>query len=163
MSSNNDLPETQEEAQRLGEKRYFNGLPCIHGHIAPRYTSNYRCTVCSRTLRKPVEKVKKINWGTVKITVVEYSDKDFEAPYFEGVRWAWKLTYPSGVFCTGASSQSHESLMETLNKSAQRYKEIGMSTTSVGTTFTVGKKKKVVFEDDDLFDQDSEEPLPPEY
>lgn len=41
------LPKTRAEAKRLGSNRYFTGLPCINGHIAPRGTS-YGCIVCDK-------------------------------------------------------------------------------------------------------------------
>jgi hypothetical protein len=42
------LRETREEAKRSGSKRYFDGKPCLHGHIAEHYTSNGSCIVCVR-------------------------------------------------------------------------------------------------------------------
>jgi hypothetical protein len=38
---------TRKIAMCAGEKRYFTGLPCTHGHIAERQTTNGRCVVCS--------------------------------------------------------------------------------------------------------------------
>src|ERR1700761_3086543 len=35
------------EAKALGLKRYFTGEPCKNGHVAERYTSGWRCIVCS--------------------------------------------------------------------------------------------------------------------
>lgn len=39
---------SREEAKRLGLKRYFNGQPCIRGHVAPRYVSVSSCTECGK-------------------------------------------------------------------------------------------------------------------
>jgi 5-methylcytosine-specific restriction endonuclease McrA len=43
-----DLPRTQREARALGQKFYFTGEPCIHGHLAPRWTCNTGCHECLR-------------------------------------------------------------------------------------------------------------------
>ena len=40
------LPRTRAEAKQVGAKQYFTGMPCKHGHIAPRYTKG-ECVVCS--------------------------------------------------------------------------------------------------------------------
>ena len=41
-----DLPRTRTEAKRTGAKKYFTGEPCVHGHVAPRYTKGV-CVVCA--------------------------------------------------------------------------------------------------------------------
>jgi len=38
---------TREEAKTNGDKRYFTGNACKHGHVAQRSTSNYQCIVCT--------------------------------------------------------------------------------------------------------------------
>lgn len=53
-----DGPEvTKQEAREKGLDRYFNpGMPCIHGHLAQRHTSNGGCVICDYIRRgKPVE------------------------------------------------------------------------------------------------------------
>jgi group I intron endonuclease len=40
------LPRTRTEAKRIGAKKYFTGEPCVHGHVAPRYTKGV-CVVCA--------------------------------------------------------------------------------------------------------------------
>ena len=40
-----NLPKTREEAKKTGSKYYFTGLPCKHGHIAPRKTKG-SCVEC---------------------------------------------------------------------------------------------------------------------
>ncbi len=41
------LPKTRAEAQATGAKYYFTGVPCKHGHIAPRKTKG-ACVECLR-------------------------------------------------------------------------------------------------------------------
>ena len=36
----------KQEAIKNGEKKYFTGKPCKHGHIAERYTKDGNCIVC---------------------------------------------------------------------------------------------------------------------
>jgi hypothetical protein len=38
----------REAAREAGQRTYSTDEPCKHGHNAPRYTSNGRCTVCSK-------------------------------------------------------------------------------------------------------------------
>jgi 5-methylcytosine-specific restriction endonuclease McrA len=40
-----NLPKTRKEAQETGNKYYFTGQPCKHGHIAPRKTKG-ACVAC---------------------------------------------------------------------------------------------------------------------
>jgi hypothetical protein len=40
------LPKSREEAKARGLDRYFTGVPCKHGHIAPRYVSTNNCLPC---------------------------------------------------------------------------------------------------------------------
>ena len=37
---------TLREARAAGDKFYFNGKPCRHGHVGPRYTSVGYCVAC---------------------------------------------------------------------------------------------------------------------
>jgi len=43
----NRMPASREEAKRTGAKYYFTGLPCVHGHVAPRKTKG-ACVECMR-------------------------------------------------------------------------------------------------------------------
>ena len=43
--NHNDLPKTRAEAKATGASHYFTGLPCKHGHIAPRKTKG-ACVEC---------------------------------------------------------------------------------------------------------------------
>ncbi len=42
---------SRSEALQTGLKRFFDGRPCPHGHVAERLVSNYTCMECTR-LRK---------------------------------------------------------------------------------------------------------------
>jgi hypothetical protein len=37
---------TRQEAIARGLNRYFNGNPCVHGHIGERYTLTANCVQC---------------------------------------------------------------------------------------------------------------------
>jgi hypothetical protein len=39
------------EAKKLGNKRYFTGKSCKHGHVAERFTCNRECVECDRLRR----------------------------------------------------------------------------------------------------------------
>lgn len=41
------LPRTRSEAKALGAPKYFTGIPCEHGHVAPRKTKGV-CIVCAK-------------------------------------------------------------------------------------------------------------------
>jgi len=43
--NNHDLPKTRAEAKATGASHYFTGVPCKHGHIAPRKTKG-ACVEC---------------------------------------------------------------------------------------------------------------------
>ncbi len=40
------LPISREDARQNGLIHYFNGTPCVNGHIANRTVSDGHCTVC---------------------------------------------------------------------------------------------------------------------
>lgn len=44
---------TRAEAKAQGLKRYYTGVPCVHGHITERQTTNGTCIPCSRKMAKP--------------------------------------------------------------------------------------------------------------
>ena len=55
-----------KEAKAKGLKRYFTGIPCCHGHMAEKLTSNRSCIKCSQIhYRNNSEKIKaKVKkWG----------------------------------------------------------------------------------------------------
>jgi|SRR5271166_517332 len=39
---------SRQEAIAAGLRFYFTGKPCLHGHIAPRYTKRSHCLMCNR-------------------------------------------------------------------------------------------------------------------
>ena len=55
-----NLPKTREEAKKTGNKYYFTGQPCKHGHIAARKTKG-ACVECL-----------KVEWAKGKETRAEY-------------------------------------------------------------------------------------------
>lgn len=42
------MPASRADAKRLGSPLYFTGVPCVRGHVAPRYTSYGICKECGR-------------------------------------------------------------------------------------------------------------------
>ncbi|MGN6148812.1 MAG: HNH endonuclease [Rhizomicrobium sp.] len=44
---------TRAEALETKNKRYFTGIPCIHGHVSERWTSSKLCVGCSRQRYDP--------------------------------------------------------------------------------------------------------------
>lgn len=45
-------PASRIEAAKAKERFYFTGKPCVHGHIADRYTGSGRCVECDRARSK---------------------------------------------------------------------------------------------------------------
>ncbi len=45
-------PKTADEARAAGSAYYFTGLPCAHGHVAPRRAHNGTCAECQRQMDK---------------------------------------------------------------------------------------------------------------
>ena len=43
---------SRKNAQVDGVKRYFTGVPCIHGHLSERLVSNSSCCECTRLAMK---------------------------------------------------------------------------------------------------------------
>ena len=50
---------TKTEAQLQGLAFYYTGVPCTNGHIAPRYTSSHKCSLCCRDAQRRAAIVKK--------------------------------------------------------------------------------------------------------
>lgn len=48
-----NLPKSRAAALADGSKLFFNGIPCLRGHIAPRITARGTCTECV-SLKRPV-------------------------------------------------------------------------------------------------------------
>ena len=55
-----DLPSTLIEAKRRKETYYFTGVPCKHGHLAPRFAVNRRCAECVN--KSNLERTKRDYW-----------------------------------------------------------------------------------------------------
>ena len=51
----------RKEARRDGDKWYFTGNPCKHGHLSKRYVKNGACQQCHNEVRynSPIEKAKR--------------------------------------------------------------------------------------------------------
>lgn len=43
---------SRDEAKAAGLKRYFLGVPCLHGHVAERLVSSKGCVVCEEERRR---------------------------------------------------------------------------------------------------------------
>lgn len=43
---NENLPTTRDEAKAHDEKFYYTNTPCRNGHVAERYASSGRCSIC---------------------------------------------------------------------------------------------------------------------
>ena len=39
---------TAEKALAKGHSHFFNGQPCLHGHISPRHAKYKNCAICDR-------------------------------------------------------------------------------------------------------------------
>jgi hypothetical protein len=46
MTEYQDLPSTQKQARKEGEKFYFTGVPCKYGHLSRRYAGGRNCVAC---------------------------------------------------------------------------------------------------------------------
>lgn len=46
---------SRKEAESLGEKHFFTGKPCVHGHLSPRYVSDRYCVACRSIRNKKVK------------------------------------------------------------------------------------------------------------
>ena len=47
-----NVPATQKEAKKLGEKFYFTGKPCVSGHVVERFADNGVCVECQKLYTK---------------------------------------------------------------------------------------------------------------
>jgi hypothetical protein len=43
---------SRRDAYNQGKKRYFNGKPCLYGHVSERSTGDYKCLICKRISSK---------------------------------------------------------------------------------------------------------------
>ena len=53
-----DLPNSIDEARRLGARYYYTGVACVRGHVTHRYVVSRKCFQCAKDDRKafPLEK-----------------------------------------------------------------------------------------------------------
>lgn len=61
---------TRKEAKLAGDKKYFTGNPCKHGHVSPRLVSNAACCECDK-IRKSATRKNKTERVSEVIDVVE--------------------------------------------------------------------------------------------
>lgn len=92
-----DYPKTRKEAQESGNKYYFTGLPCKHGHIAPRKTKG-ACVDCL-----------KVEWAADNV-------KRSEKPKSEAAKAAGQRYYERNKAAVIARAQARPKL------ETQRYK-----------------------------------------
>jgi hypothetical protein len=84
-------------AKQNGDKTYFTGLPCKHGHVGSRYTSNAICVTCKHdTFKKRYEKNREIvlaqgqAWKDVNRERVNQYAKEYREKYPELVKQTYK-------------------------------------------------------------------------
>jgi 5-methylcytosine-specific restriction endonuclease McrA len=75
IAERTELPISQSEARRVGSKLYFTGKPCPHGHVAPRFTSNFGCVEC---LHSHTTKYFQKNRERLNERAREYAKQDVE-------------------------------------------------------------------------------------
>lgn len=69
---------TRKEAKEKGFPRYFTGKPCVHGHVAERYTCNKTCVECESIRKqkaratKTVTKVEVVSVPKRKVRIVKF-------------------------------------------------------------------------------------------
>ena len=75
------LDKTRAEAIARGEKYYFTGIPCKHGHLAKRTTSARHCTECLKARsaknkgKTPPREPAQVDLGlSVLCNLAEYGD-----------------------------------------------------------------------------------------
>ena len=57
------------KAKAKGYARYFDGIPCIHSHIAERYAASGRCVVCTDkdvSAKRSYHRIKSREWRDKK-------------------------------------------------------------------------------------------------
>lgn len=80
-------PSSRREAKALNLKRYFTGAPCVHGHIAERYTHDGQCQECARAklkkrdpekLRQLARRLRETQPEKVKAAKRKYQQENYE-------------------------------------------------------------------------------------
>lgn len=106
------MPRTREEAKATGAKYYFTGVPCKHGHIAPRKTKG-ACVECLQAEwrnaasaradyftaynRKEHVKDKKNEWYLANKESVVQAAATRPAHILREYRNAWKATHKTQI------------------------------------------------------------------
>lgn len=94
---------TREQAKEQGLKRFFTGVPCLHGHICERFLSNGCCVICTyaadrRTKEQHAEKAKRM-WAKHR----EKRSAENKAAYAKNIEYhkarakAWMQANPERV------------------------------------------------------------------
>lgn len=84
---------TRAEAKASGQKRFYTGEPCEHGHLGERYVSDWRCCECARlkdTHRSQSDKRKEY----MKEYMKEYNKAYRESDKGKAYHKAYRATYP---------------------------------------------------------------------
>lgn len=86
---------SRDEALSLGLKRYYNGVPCIRGHYAERYSSNHSCATCCyerlerRYAAKRAEKKQRVVLSPEEYHRKRYADPEIRKKIKESnAKWA---------------------------------------------------------------------------
>jgi 5-methylcytosine-specific restriction endonuclease McrA len=74
----------RDEAKAKGELFYFTGIPCPKGHLAPRYTSVYKCTECAKDELKAKREQTAARRAARPLSVREQAKADGATRYFTG-------------------------------------------------------------------------------
>lgn len=90
-------PTSRSDAKRVGEKTYFTGQPCIHGHIAKRYTRSGGCAECINGTMSPEEAASKEARQAAAVNLVQVKVRcyDVDLEFIKATAWAFGITrYP---------------------------------------------------------------------
>ena len=71
------LPKSRKIARVLGEKYYFTGDECAHGHVPKRYTANGLCCGCGKLQEEhfPIKKRLTVRQKALRDNMVTYRVK----------------------------------------------------------------------------------------
>ena len=89
------LPRTRKEAQASGEKYYFTGEPCKHGHIAPRKTKG-ACVECL-----------KVEWAEAAVKRAEYFVEYNKREAVKDKKNEWYQANRDAVISAAATRPAH--------------------------------------------------------
>lgn len=110
---------SRAEAARKGRKTYFTGIPCKHGHISERYTSNNVCITCSNIYNS--RRVAKTRYGAEGWQSRDAKDTARRAAFEEGAK-----IFGKGIPCLhGHTSGYRVSNGQCVECARQRVREAG--------------------------------------